>query len=56
MDFKKELQTYIRDRKVKPFHLAKRAGIAPSIISLFLSGKRGLNLRSVEKLKDAMKW
>lgn len=56
MDFKKELQTYLKEKKVKPFHLSKRAGVAPSVISLFLSGKRGLNLRTVEKLKEAMKW
>jgi predicted transcriptional regulator len=56
MNFRKELETYLKEKKVKPFHLSKRAGVAPSIISLFLSGKRGLNLKSVEKQKDAMKW
>jgi len=55
MNFKRELETYLKRKQLKQLGLAKKAGISQSILSLFLSGKRGLTLKTVEKLKAVMK-
>jgi hypothetical protein len=54
MDFKTELKSYLKTHSVKPFYLSKQAGLSPSIISLFLSGKRGITLKTCEKIKAVM--
>jgi predicted transcriptional regulator len=54
MNFKQELETYLKSKQLKQMELAKQAGISQSILSLFLSGKRGLTLKTVEKLKKVM--
>jgi len=56
MKLKDEIERYLKIKKLNRLQLAKRAGITPSILYLYLNGKRGLTLNSVEKIQDAMRW
>ncbi len=52
---KEQLKAYLKKKKVSSYRLAKDAGISPSILSLFLNGKRGMTLVTWEKIEGAMK-
>jgi len=54
MKLKDEIERYLKTKKLNRLQLAKRAGITPSILYLYLNGKRGMTLKSVEKIQDAM--
>ena len=56
MIFTEEIQRYLKKKKLTRLQLAKRAGLTPSILYLYLSGSRGITLKSYEKLKNAMRW
>jgi hypothetical protein len=52
---KDQLRAYLKKKKIKPSHLAHKAGISPSIISLFLANKRGMTVDTWEKIREALK-
>ncbi len=56
MRLKDEIERYLKAKKLTRLQLAKRAELTPSILYLYLNGKRGLTLKSVEKIQDAMRW
>jgi len=47
-----KLKEYVKT-VMKAYHLSKIAGVAPSGISFFLSGKRGFRARTMAKIVKA---
>lgn len=54
MDLREEIQAYLDRTGTKAAHLAKEAGVSPSLISRILAGKQldmaGRNLKKIETI------
>jgi len=50
----RELVRAIRRSRIPLRHLADRAGIDPGIVSRLLAGKRGITLRTADRLARAL--
>ncbi|HTV49206.1 MAG TPA: helix-turn-helix transcriptional regulator [Phycisphaerae bacterium] len=50
MNIGEQLKFYIRKSRITQAELARQTGIQESAISRFLTGERGLDLVSIEKL------
>lgn len=50
INLKKLIEAHIRKNKINQFKLSQLAGINPAMLSKYLSGKRGLSWKTVEKL------
>lgn len=53
-DYRKEIREYLERTNAKPYHLATWAGIAPAVLYNWLRGKSWPNLKSVERIFEAM--
>jgi hypothetical protein len=53
--FKDQLERYLIANDRRPSWLARKAGISPSVLSLYLRGIRGMTLKTAEKIKAVMK-
>lgn len=49
-----QLRSIIRARDVSAYQLARDVDTAPSVITRFLNGERGLNLETFDRLADAL--
>lgn len=47
---KQQIADYLTKEERPAAYLAQKAGISPSILSLFLSGKRGMTISTWEKI------
>jgi transcriptional regulator with XRE-family HTH domain len=48
------IKATIRERELSAYAVAKAAGIDTSIVLRFLSGERGINLDTAEKMAEAL--
>jgi len=49
--FKQKIKTYLKRKKLKRYELADLAGIPRTCVYRYLSGERGLNLDTAEKIQ-----
>jgi plasmid maintenance system antidote protein VapI len=49
-----QLRGIIRARNLTPYAVAQSAGVAPSVVSRFCNGERGLSTDTLDKVADAL--
>jgi len=52
MNTKKQIQQYLRRKKMRPYILANAAKVAKSSLYLYLKGEMGITLKTAEKLQN----
>jgi predicted transcriptional regulator len=52
---KHEIIRYLKQNKLRPYHLAKKAKISPSILSFYLRDMRSMSLKTAEKIIKVIK-
>jgi predicted transcriptional regulator len=55
MNERDQIRAWLSLKNLKPYHLAKLAGVSYPIIYRFLQGKRDIRLSTLEKIKAVMK-
>lgn len=55
MDFKTELKSYLKRKRMIPLELARAAGVSYVSVYQFLRDKQDLRLKTVEKLRAVMR-
>jgi predicted transcriptional regulator len=55
MDEREQIRAWLSLRKLKPYQLAKKAGVSFPVVYRFLKGERDIRLSTLEKLKAVMK-
>ena len=55
MNEQDQIKAWLAFRGLKPYQLAKKAGVSYSVIYRFLAGKRDIRVSTLNKIKEAMK-